>query len=363
MNLRHIQIGLASGLVTLSLAGATRLTASEVADFEAPEPGSYTLPIIKPAANGEVLNSNAEALRLEQFTRGKVTVMSFIYTRCAAVKACPMATGVLRELRSRSAEDPVLAKDLRLVSMSFDPGADTPKRMADYANLMRGENPGAEWHFLTTRSQAQLQPILAAYGQAVDRKADRSDPTGPLNHTLRVFLIDRAGNIRNIYSSGTLDVRLVLADIKTLLLEAPPVSSAPITPAQAVLKPGEVCTIACKVETTSRVTDITDKSNPQPMEVRLVDARNDDIHATPTERASVIVRIPASALKAFNAADMNELAQRYQNSHVLVTGKVEVEPHPLRHDAKGENLLRPVITITDPNQISIEGQLTKTHKL
>ena len=30
---------------------------------------------------------------------------------------------------------------------------------------------------------------------------------------------DRAGNIRNIYSSGTLDVRLVLADVKTLLLE------------------------------------------------------------------------------------------------------------------------------------------------
>jgi protein SCO1/2 len=38
---------------------------------------------------------------------------------------------------------------------------------------------------------------------------------------LRVFLIDRDGNIRNIYSSGTLDVRLVLADIKTLLAEQP----------------------------------------------------------------------------------------------------------------------------------------------
>ena len=60
---------------------------------------------------------------------------------------------------------------------------------------------------------------FSAYGQAVDRKADRSDPTGPLNHTLRVFLIDRAGNIRNIYSSGTLDPRLVLADVRTLLME------------------------------------------------------------------------------------------------------------------------------------------------
>ena len=35
------------------------------------------------------------------------------------------------------------------------------------------------------------------------------------------ILIDRDGNIRNIYSSGTLDVRLVLADVRTLLAEQP----------------------------------------------------------------------------------------------------------------------------------------------
>jgi len=40
-----------------------------------------------------------------------------------------------------------------------------------------------------------------------------------LYHILRVFLIDRDGRIRNIYSSATLDPRLVLADVKTLLLE------------------------------------------------------------------------------------------------------------------------------------------------
>ena len=41
--------------------------------------------------------------------------------------------------------------------------------------------------------RAELQPILDAYGQAVDKKKNPLDPTGPLNHTLRVFLIDRDG--------------------------------------------------------------------------------------------------------------------------------------------------------------------------
>ena len=103
--------------------------------------------------------------------------------------------------------------------MSFDPSNDTPERMTAYAALASSPRTSAPWHFVTTKSQTELQPILTAYGQAVDRKQNPADPTGPLNHTLRVFLLDAAGNIRNIYSSGTLDPRLVLADARTLMRE------------------------------------------------------------------------------------------------------------------------------------------------
>lgn len=188
-------------------------------DYDPPAPGSYALPAIKPAADGEVLDRRGQRLRLREVTHGRVTVMSFIYTRCAAAKACPYATGVLRELHQLSSEEPALAKGMRLVSMSFDPEVDTPDRMADYATLARKYPSAAEWHFLTTRSRLELQPILDAYGQAVDKKRNPLDPTGPLNHTLRVFLIDRDGRIRNIYSSDTLDPRLVLADVRTLVME------------------------------------------------------------------------------------------------------------------------------------------------
>jgi cytochrome oxidase Cu insertion factor (SCO1/SenC/PrrC family) len=201
---------------TIHAAGLPRTSEQ---DYDAPAPGSYRLPVVKPAADGAVLDSEGQGLRLRELTRGRVTVMSFIYTRCASAKACPYATGVLMQLHQLSAEDAVLARNLRLVSMSFDPGNDTPERMAAYSALADSRKTAAEWRFITTRSQAELRPILEAYGQAVDRKRNPADPTGPLNHTLRVFLIDREGNIRNIYSSGTLDLRLVLADVKTLLLE------------------------------------------------------------------------------------------------------------------------------------------------
>jgi cytochrome oxidase Cu insertion factor (SCO1/SenC/PrrC family) len=189
-------------------------------DYDAPAPGTYTLPVIKPAADGTLLDSTGKPVHLADLTHGRITVMSFIYTRCAAAKACPYATGVLKQLHRESAEDAALAKALRLLSMSFDPANDTPERMAAYSALAAGRPTAALWHFVTTRSQAELQPILTAYGQAVNKKNNPLDPTGPLNHTLRVFLIDRAGNIRNIYSSGTLDPRLVLADVRTLMMES-----------------------------------------------------------------------------------------------------------------------------------------------
>jgi protein SCO1/2 len=217
---------LAAGVIASGEPADSARTAGH--DHDAPVPGSYTLPVIKPAADGAVLDISGEPLRLRDLIRGRVTVLSFIYTRCAAANACPYATGVLLQLHRASAADSDLARHLRLVSMSFDPVNDTPERMSAWSSLAAQHPTAAPWHFVTTHSQTELQPILTAYGQAVDKKENPFAPTGPLNHTLRVFLLDSAGNIRNIYSSGTLDVRLVLADVRTLMLES---TRDPATPA------------------------------------------------------------------------------------------------------------------------------------
>jgi protein SCO1 len=188
-------------------------------DYDPPAPGSYSLPVVKVAPDGGLLDSNGKSLNLRDLVCGRVTVLSFIYTRCAAPKACPYATGVLNQIHDLSVDDKTLAKSIRLVSLSFDPEYDTPQRLAAYSENVRDQKSGCEWSFATATSRAELEKILAAYDQAVDKRQNPADPQGPLYHTLRVFLIDREGRIRNIYSSGTLDPRLVIADVKTLLLE------------------------------------------------------------------------------------------------------------------------------------------------
>ena len=206
-------------LSSACLSSAADLARDPDYDYEPPLPGSYTLPVVKLASDGALLDTDNKAVNLRDLTHGRVTVLSFIYTRCAAPKACPYATGVLGQLHDFSANDTALTKNMRLVSISFDPEYDTPQHLAAYSENVREAKSGCEWRFVTARSPAELKPILAGYDQAVDKRPNELDPQGPLYHILRVFLIDREGRIRNIYGSGTLDSRLVLADVKTLLLE------------------------------------------------------------------------------------------------------------------------------------------------
>jgi protein SCO1/2 len=206
-------------LLITTIAFAADLTRDSDHDYDPPAPGSYTLPVVKNAADGALLDTDGKNINLRDLTHGRITVMSFIYTRCAAPKACPYAMGVLSQLHSMSEEDKTLAKNMRLVSISFDPEHDTPQHLADYSEGIREAKSGCEWRFVTAKSRAELQSVLDGYGQAVDKRPNPADPQGPLYHILRVFLIDPDGRIRNIYSSGTLDPRLVLADVKTLLLE------------------------------------------------------------------------------------------------------------------------------------------------
>ncbi|HEX2257759.1 MAG TPA: SCO family protein [Afifellaceae bacterium] len=185
--------------------------------FPLPEPGSYRLPAIKPAPGGSVLDETGAPHDLRDLVAGKVTMLAFVYTRCADI--CPIATARLQQLFELAGEDAALASRLRLVSMSFDPQHDTAEVMAEQAELWRGPARTApEWLFLTAPDEAALQPILTGYNQAVV-KADPADPAGALGHVLRVFLIDEVGTIRNIYSLDFLDPHLVFGDIRTLLME------------------------------------------------------------------------------------------------------------------------------------------------
>jgi cytochrome oxidase Cu insertion factor (SCO1/SenC/PrrC family) len=187
-------------------------------DYDAPEPGSYHLPVLQDASNGTVVAPDGKPVQLRELLDCRIVVLSFIYTRCSDPRACLRASGVLSQLQQLSREDKSVASQLQLITLSFDPGYDTPEVMERYGSVFSRHDGGADWMFLTTRNYDELKPLLAAYGQRVDKRTKPS-ALGPFQHTLRVYLIDSQKRIRNIYGYGLLDPRLVLADIRTLMME------------------------------------------------------------------------------------------------------------------------------------------------
>ena len=182
-------------------------------EFEPPLPGTYALPPLGLAADGDVLDSRGRATQLHSLLDGKIVLLSFIYTTCSDINGCPLATHVLRGVQDRLLEAPSLHGQVRLISLSFDPERDTPPVLARYGGYFKA--PGFDWRFLTTRSQAELAPVLNAYGQWVIRDPEQ----GALSHLLRVYLIDRERRVRNIYSVSFLHADTLLNDIRTLLIE------------------------------------------------------------------------------------------------------------------------------------------------
>lgn len=190
------------------------------------ESATYSLPIISKAGNGEVLNTANQSKPLYDLMGDKIVLLSFIYATCSDVNGCPLATQVLHKISRELQKQPEIASKLRLLTLSFNPSHDTPEKMHLYGQGLNNAN--LDWQFLTTASEQQLQPILDAYQQNVQKIYDEKGQfTGTFSHLLRVYLIDTNKQIRNIYSVDFLNPQTLISDIKTLLAgDLPIVKSA-----------------------------------------------------------------------------------------------------------------------------------------
>lgn len=208
-------------LIASQIGVAHQLEPRARADFTPTPAGTYTLQHIMPAPDGVVLDLDGKRKPLRDFTRDKVTVLSFIYTTCVDPGGCPAAYEVFAQLKKQILLRDVFHDKVRLVSLSFDPLRDTPKVMRHYGGSHVKESAGLPWYFLTTPSPKDLLPLLDGFGQdvqiAVDKRTGRA--RRELSHVLKVFLIDSAGSVREIYTTSFLITAVVLNDIETLLME------------------------------------------------------------------------------------------------------------------------------------------------
>jgi protein SCO1 len=136
-----------------------------------------------PLPDFELVDQSAAPLSLFSL-RGKVVVVTFIYTRCPLPDYCPRMVENFRVVRRRFAAR--LNQDLVLLTISFDPTYDTPERLAAYAAANRAGGPG--WHFLTGDA-ARIEHVCDVFG--IQYWAEE----GLITHSLQTAVIDRKGRL------------------------------------------------------------------------------------------------------------------------------------------------------------------------
>jgi cytochrome c peroxidase len=206
--------------------------------FKAPEAGSYKLPVLDPAQDATVLDTNGNPVNYHELFKGKYTVFNFMYSRCNDVNGCPLSHLVFNRIKSEAKKYPGLADHMQLISMSFDPSHDTPEVLKELAGGAHDDHHGdghahhdhghhdmpvekeVDWHYLTADSEKTLMPILDDYGQSIQNQINEDGSQSEnFSHILRVYLIDPELKIRNIYSVAFLHPDIILNDVRTLLIE------------------------------------------------------------------------------------------------------------------------------------------------
>ncbi len=184
-------------------------------NYEAPLVGTYQLPTIMPAQDSIYIDSYEQGGSLYNAMRGRVSVLSFIYTKCPDVNGCPLATFVMGQLAKKLQSLSDVNNNVKFLSYSFDMLNDTPSVLRKYSESF--QPPKSDWSFVRPLNKRELSKTLRNYNQSVQYSEGHT-----FSHILRVILIDPQLQVRNIYSTGFLHSATIMSDIRTLLNEADP---------------------------------------------------------------------------------------------------------------------------------------------
>ncbi|MDR3753456.1 MAG: SCO family protein [Terracidiphilus sp.] len=155
-------------------------------------------------------NQDGRDLHLDQF-RGKMLLVTFIYTRCPMPNFCPLVTHNFAVIDRQLATNPALYAKTHLLCVSFDPEHDTPARLRAYgAQYIGSDAPSAfaHWDFAVP-SEPELLEMAKFFDVGITHGADDT-----ITHTLSTTLIDAHGKVAQFYPGNEWTPDQVVADVK-----------------------------------------------------------------------------------------------------------------------------------------------------
>lgn len=151
-------------------------------------------------------DQDSKRISIHQF-RGKMLVVTFIYTRCPFPDFCPRMSSNFAEIYKQLGSNPSLA-NTQLLSISFDPEHDTPKVLRDYGFSVAHTHDAAlfrRWEFAAPKA-ADLPKIADFFALTVKPEG------GLITHNLSTAVIGPDGKLVKWYHGGDWQVSDLIKD-------------------------------------------------------------------------------------------------------------------------------------------------------
>ncbi|HWN76138.1 MAG TPA: SCO family protein [Candidatus Udaeobacter sp.] len=144
-----------------------------------------------------LVNQDGKVVHFSNY-RGKVLLVTFIYTRCPLPDFCPRMNENFRAVQKLLQEVPDAPEEAEFLSVSFDPGHDTPAVLKHYASLYKKHAPGEksfDWQFAVPA--AKDLPELAQFFGLVYQPGQAQ-----IVHSLSTTVIGTDGKVEKWYSDN-----------------------------------------------------------------------------------------------------------------------------------------------------------------
>jgi protein SCO1 len=162
--------------------------------------------------NFSLINQDGKRIRLAEY-RGRVLLLTFIYTRCPLPDYCPLMSNNFAAIFKELNKDRALYSKTHLLSISFDTKYDTPKVLKSYGGAYT-ENYTSEqftqWEF-ATGSDEEIRQIAEFFGLRYYKESNQ------IIHGLRTAIITPDGKVYKVYRGNEWKPEEALRDIQAVL--------------------------------------------------------------------------------------------------------------------------------------------------
>jgi protein SCO1 len=148
-----------------------------------------------PVPDFALINQSGQRVKLSRY-RGKVLLVTFIYTRCPFPDYCPRVSGFFAELNRRMLASPETSRRTHLLSISFDPAHDTPAVLRKYGAAYVEGSPDPKfdhWEFAVPAKEDVLQRMAKFFGLTYEPES------GLITHSLSTTVISPDGHVFRWY--------------------------------------------------------------------------------------------------------------------------------------------------------------------